>query len=274
MNNNNSILLIDPTFDPATASACNLLIKVGLDSFSYAILNKETNQVSAVFDEQECENGAQKFAERLKTDPYLTLPYQLVKVAVHTQNTIAVPNDLFNENSLTAHSQYFIEEPVGEIYTQTQSHFGFITIFALPKTTNELLTSFTEGRKCSHQAGLLALAEKLNGTVLILDFSVGSFNALYIQNQQVIFQQCYEIANLDEFNYYLLLMINQLSIDTKETNLQLAGIIHEGDDRYNCLLKYFSEVAFMATTTDLDQQVLEDMPAHYYSSLLALDQCV
>jgi hypothetical protein len=274
MNNNNSILLIDPAFDPATASSCNLLVKVGLDSFSYAILNKETNQVSAVFDEQECENGAQKFAERLKTDSYLTLPYQEVKVAVHAQNAIAVPNDLYTKDSLNAHAQFFTEAPVGDLYTQTQHHFGFTTIFSIPKTTNETLTSFTDGKKYSQHAGLLALAEKINDTTLLLDFSVGSFNALYIQNQQVVFQQCYEIDSQDEFNYYVLLMMNQLDINTKETNLYLTGIIHEGDDKYTCLLKYFSKADFIAASNDLDQQILDDMPSHYYSSLLALDQCV
>jgi len=274
MNNNNSILLIDPAFDPATASACNLLIKVGLDSFSYAIINKETNQVSAVFDEQECEDGAQKFAERLKTDSYLTLPYQEVKVAVHTENAIAVPNDLYTDDSINTHAQFFTETPVGDFYTQAQPHFGFTTIFSLPKTTNEALTGFIDGKKYSQHAGLLALAEKINETALLLDFSVGSFSALYIQQQQVVFQQCYEIENLDEFNYYLLLIINQLNINTKEANLHLTGIIHEGDDKCTCLLKYFSKADFIAASNNLDQQILDDMPAHYYSSLLALDQCV
>ena len=118
------------------------------------------------------------------------------------------------------------------------------------------------------------MGEKVNETALLLDFSVGSFNALYLQQQQVVFQQCYEIDNLDEFNYYLLLIINQLNINTKETNLHLTGIIHEGDDKYNCLLKYFSKADFIAPSNDLNQQILDDMPAHYYSSLLALDQCV
>ncbi|WP_316785294.1 DUF3822 family protein [Pedobacter frigiditerrae] len=271
---NNSILLIDPTFDPASASTCNLLVKVGLDSFSYAIINKETKQVNAVFDEQECDNGAQKFAERLKTDSYLKLPYQEVKFAIHTANTIAIPNDLYNEANLESHSQFFTESHSGNLYCQAQNHFGFTTIFTLLRAIDKTLEEFTYAKKYEQNAGLIQLAEKLDGYNLLLDFTVASFNVLFIKNQQVVFQQCYEIENTEEFNYYILLIINQLNINLQETALNLTGIINKGDEKYHCLLKYFSKADFISVDTDLNQEVLDDMPAHYYSSLLALNQCV
>ena len=121
---------------------------------------------------------------------------------------------------------------------------------------------------------MLAIAEKITASTLILDFTVASFTALYLKDNQVVFQQAYEIADSEEFNYYLLLMINQLIINTTETAVQLSGIVHENDDKYNCILKYFKQLSFISIQGNLDQQVLDDMPAHYYSSLLALDLCV
>lgn len=272
MNKSNSILLIDPSFDPAAAPNCTLLVKVGLDSFSYAIIDKETNAVSAVFDEQECKSGALKFAERLKTDSYLTLAYQDVKVAIHTPNMINIPNDLFREEELSAHAQFFATPHSENVYAHTQSYFGFTTIFSLPTPTEELLHNF-KGKKFQSTAGLLSLAEDKEETTLILDFTVTSFTALYLKNKQVIFQQCYEIENMEEFNYYLLLMVNQLQISTQDTKVHLSGIVHEGDETYNCIQKYFNHIEFISALKELNQQVLNDMPFHYYSSLLALDQC-
>ena len=66
MNTKNSILLIDPAFDTNTAVNCSLLVKIGIDTFSYAILDKETNKIIAVFDEQECEDVSKTLSERLK----------------------------------------------------------------------------------------------------------------------------------------------------------------------------------------------------------------
>ncbi|WP_199139086.1 DUF3822 family protein [Pedobacter sp. ASV12] len=273
MNSSNSILLIDPNFDPAKVSACNLLIKVGQDSFSYAIVNKETQQVNAVFDEQECENGLQKLSDRLKTDHYLTLPYQKVKVAVHTPNVIAVPNELYSEQLLANHTPYFIGSHTGSLYQQAHSHFGFTTVFALSKTAEDTLNSFNLSQLFTLDAGLLALAQNIGETGLLIDFTASSFQVLYLKNKQVVFQQNYEIDNLDEFNYYLLLIINQLGIEPKETPLFLSGIVHEGDERYNCLAKYFAQLQFVNGQPELDQSILDDMPSHYYSNLLALDQC-
>lgn len=275
MNNNNNILLIDPAFDPAASSACNLLVKVGTDHLSYAILNKETKQVYVVFDEQECEDGTLKLAERLKTDPYLTLAYQEVKTAIHTPDSIAIPNEAYNENSLTTHSKFLTGANQSNLYTQSLDHFGFTTIFALPKATDQLLsTHLSNPKRYQHNAGLFALAENVIGTALFLDFSVGSFHALYLKDQQVVFQQCYEIENIEEFNYYLLLIINQLNINPKETHIHLAGIIHQEDEKYNCLLKYFTSIQFIDIDNQPEQEILDEMPLHYYSSLLALDLCV
>lgn len=271
MDNKNSILLIDPAFEPSTANNCSLLVKVGSKNFSYAIINNETSRVSAVYDEQECENVTSKFAERLKTDLYLTLPYQEVKIALNTPNVITVPEELFSEENVGANAQYFPEDHSGNVYIDSQDHFGFKTIFSLPQATSSVL-NFTNPKFFHENAGLLNQAEQLNAASLILDFAVGSVNVIYLTNNRVIFQQSYEIDDAEELNYYLLLMINQLKID-RTAKIYVCGIIHENDQHYNCLSKYFDTIDFLTVSNDLDQEVVEDMPTHYYSSLLALSKC-
>ncbi len=276
MNNPNSILLIDPAFEPATSVNCSLLVKVGIDSFSYAILNKETNKVIAVFDEQECEDGSKKLNERLKNDPYLSLTYSEVKIAVYTENNISVPDSLYQSDDLTNNTQFFIKPYAQNLNTTAHANFGFTSVFAFSKITDELIDqSLTNSKKYQLHAALLKLAENIADTSLLLDFTAGSIHVLYLKEKQVLFQQCYEIENREEFNYYLLLMINQLSININETNAYVSGIIHDDDEKYNCLKQYFSTIHFLNPVDfNLDQKVLEDMPSHYYTTLLALDQCV
>jgi len=274
MNNSNSILLIDPEFDPATATSCNLLVKLGSDSFSYAIINKLSKKIIAVYDEQECEDVMLKLTERFKNDTYLTLPYQEVKIAIPTPNSIAVPNVFYDDYSLKSHAKLF-PNLSDKLYTQLQPHFDFTSIFSVSKNLDSLLRQYLPtAKKLQENTGLITIAEQLKETSLLLDFSVGSFNAVFINNQQVVFQQCYEIEQIEEFNYYLLLIINQLEMDTKKTAVFLSGIVHESDEKHNCMLKYFNDVEFLNVDSDLDQQILEDIPLHYYSNLIALNQCV
>jgi hypothetical protein len=271
MNKSNSILLINPVFDPATAPNCDLLVKVGFDSFSYAIVNRETKEVSAVYDEQECESGAKKLTERLKTDTYLTLSYREVKVAVYTENKIDIPDAFYNPDELDAYTQYFATPHTSNIYATGQVHFGLTTIFAVSKALDEAFNNF-KGKKYALSAGLLSLAEHMNETSLILDFTVGTFNAVYIKDKAIIFQHGYEIENAEEFNYFLLLLLDQLKINGN-TNVRLTGIVHESDEIYSCLQKYFENIEFLEAQNELNSAILDDMPAHYYSSLLALDKC-
>lgn len=270
MNTNNSILLLDASFDPNDAPLCSLLVNVGADSFSYAIVNNKTYKVCAVFDEQECEDATAKFNERIKTDTYLSLSYQDVRIAIETQNLIAIPSELYTEADIAVHTQYFADKHITNVYTKPQLQFGFTDIFTAP--TLNFTTALSDAKIFHQFAGLLHIAIGLEDT-LFFNFTAGSFNVVCVNADQVVFKQSYQIAHAEEFNYYLLLIINQLNIQTANMHVLLSGIVTEGDERYNCLLKYFNSVNFLTVDEELNAEVLDDMPAHYYVNLLALYQC-
>lgn len=275
MDNKNSILLVDPEFDLNTAADCDLLLKITPDSFSYAIIDKSNRQLKAVYDEQECENVPATLAHRLKNDIYLTLAFKDIKAAVYTLNTISIPNELFDPEQLNQYAKFFTEEQSDNLYTRPFSTFGFTSIFTLRKFTEQTLAaSLSNCKLYAQNAPVLALAARPDKTVLLLDFTAASFNALYTEGGRLIFQNFYQVDTAEEFNYYLLLIINQLKINTPATEVQLSGIIHTGDDRYQCIEKYFGTIIFnLPPAREIDHKILDDMPAHYYSSLLALDLC-
>lgn len=277
MNNQNSILLIDSAFDSNLSMHCNLLVKVSPDSFSYAIIHKELNKVIAVFDEQECEDGTKSLASRLKSDPYLAFTYREVKISIYTVNSIFIPNAFDDHENLNHHASFFAQTPTStNLYTTKHAHFGFTTIFSLSKLTEDLLhQSLINCKKYQHSASLLKLAENAPSSSILLDFTVGTVNVLYIKDKQVIFQQYYEIENVEEFNYYLLLMMKQLNLITDETSVEISGVIDEMDEKYKLLQQYFKTIQFLnISDKEMNQEVLSDMPTHYYTTLLALDQCV
>ena len=274
-NDKNSILLVDPEFDPNTASDCNLLLKITADSFSYAIIDRNSKQLKAVFDEQECGDIVSSLTLALKQDVYLRLSFKDIKVSVYTVNTIAIPNELYAEADLDVYAKFFTEEQSNTLYTQPENKFGFTSIFNLQVFVEDMLNTYLiNAKRFEQNAPVLALAPASNANSLLLDFTVGSVNALLIKEEKMIFQNTYEISNSEEFNYYLVLMIQELQLDTNTTVL-LSGIIHENDTIYTCISSYFNTISFnLPPAADIDYAILEDMPAHYYSSLLALDLCV
>lgn len=271
---NNSILLIDPSFEPANSQNLSLLVKIGADTFSYAIIDTENKFVHAVYDEQECTSGYEKLKERLKSDAYLKLNYKDVKVAAHTQNLLYVPQELFNESEITLYTKFFADTDVKNVYVQPSLQQRVQTIFALPSSLEQLINENWENcTKLQQNAGLTELATKIDVESIIIDFTVGSFQLIYVKDGNVIFTQSYQFDDVEELTYYLLLIVNQLNIDSKQASLKVCGIIHQGDDKWNSLAQYFDNITFLVISTKLDTNILDDMPAHYYTSLLALQQC-
>ncbi|WP_316823515.1 DUF3822 family protein [Pedobacter gandavensis] len=275
MSHKNSILLVDPEFDPSTAPDCNLLLKITADSFSYAIIDKTSNQLKAVYDQQESRNIPHDLAVKLKNDSYLNLPFKDIKVAVYSENSISIPTELFDAKNLNQYAKFFTEVPSDNLYVRPFAQYGFTSIFTLQRFMDETLTDTLLTCKLFDQvAPILAMVQDKGKKSLILDFTAASFTAVLTAGEKFIFRNCYEIENAEEFNYYLLLLIQQIQIDLIETEVLLSGIIHEDDAYYQCLEKYFRNITFNTPLSDqVDHKILEDMPAHYYSSLLALDIC-
>jgi hypothetical protein len=275
-NSKNSILLVDPEFDPSTAPDCDLLLKITADSFSYAIIDKKSRQLKAVFDHQECDDVSSALLFALKNDSYLQAAYREVKVSAYTPNIIAVPDEVFNTENLNSYANFFSEDQSDTLYTRPCPQFGFTSIFNLEKPTEELLNTYMGNAiRYEQNAPVLVLGSDVENNALVLDFTVGSFNALLIKDHKLIFQNSFQIENAEEFNYYVLLLIQELGLNAAETPVKASGIIHEEDGFYSCLQKYFTDIKFnLPPASDTDQAILEDMPAHYYSSLLALDLCV
>ena len=53
---NNSLLLVDPNFKTDASANCHLLLKITNDSFSYAVVGKDTEEINIIFDKQGCED--------------------------------------------------------------------------------------------------------------------------------------------------------------------------------------------------------------------------
>ncbi|WAC40089.1 DUF3822 family protein [Pedobacter sp. SL55] len=271
---NNSILLIDPNFDPANSANLSLLVKIGADTFSYVIIDQERKFVHAVYDEQECEDGYEKLKERLKNDTYLNLKYETVKIATHTQNVVYVPQELFNENEIALYTKFFADADSQNIYVQPSLQQNIYTVFSLPYSIEKIVNhNWQQSIKLEQNAGLLELAVQFDKETLIIDFTVGSFQFVYIKNNNIAFNQNYQFEDTEELTYFILLIVNQLNINMKQVAVNVCGIINDGDNKWSLLTQYFDKVEILTLVSDLDTTILDDMPAHYYTSLLALQTC-
>ena len=275
MNSKNSIILVDPDFDVDSADNCDLLIKVTTDNFSYAIIDRSKNCLMVLYDHQECKNVHSALSNLLKEDRHFDLPFRTVKASVFTRNTIAIPNDLFDSQKLNIYAKYFSTEQSEQLHLQNLPGQEFTSIFNLDHKMEELLiTSFGISKVFDHTAPLIALSNFVTEKHLTLDFTVGSFCAVLSDCGKLLFENCYDTVDAEEFNYFLLLIIHQLELDKQPIKVSLSGIIHEDDEKFKAIKQYFNNIVFNIPNAEkLDNKILDNMPNQYYSSLLAFRLC-
>ncbi|RYD79832.1 MAG: DUF3822 family protein [Sphingobacteriales bacterium] len=264
----NSLLLVDPNFKADTSVNSHLLLKITNDSFSYAVINKDSDEINVIFDKQGSEDIGHDLKSAFQTDAYLSQKYAAIKAAVHTSNFIFVPDEWFDADNLSVYHKFLGSD--SNVQTKHHSELGFNTLFSLNGTVTETLPGNTVVYPQS--SPLLALFSHLAGDALLIDFTASSFNLLFVKDNKVYFQNHYEAENAEEFNYFLLLIIEQLGL-SDSIPVYLQGIINEDDDYYNTLLKYFNNLYFFLPPGKHNSELLADMPKHYFSGLLALDLC-
>lgn len=265
---NNSLLLVDPNFKADASVNCHLLLKITNDSFSYAVINKESDEINVIFDKQGCEDVEQDLKFAFETDAHLAQSYGAIKAAIHTSNFIFIPDEWFDQENLSVYTKFMGSER--KIYTKHHDELGFNTLFSLDEKVEEKLPENTVFYPQS--SPLLALSGHLSGDALLVDFTATSFNVLFVKDKKITFQNHYEAENAEEFNYFLLLIIEQLGL-TESVPVYLQGIINEDDEYYSTLLKYFNNLYFFFPAGKQNSELLADMPKHYFSGLLALDLC-
>jgi hypothetical protein len=277
MNNNNSILLVDPNFNPNAAIHCNLLLKITADSFCYVIVNTRTNRVEVLYDRQDFQDHKQELLALIHADPYLRLSFNSVKVCSYTINSISIPNEFYAEGMLDTYAPYFTQV---ENYSSTVNSIAipsqeFKTVFLFPQVIEEAMNTYwPDAKKFEQTAPVLSDRKTEAGFQLVVDFTAGSFFAMLMRNGDLIFQNFFLTEDAEEFTYYLMLIFKQLKLEPAEIDVLISGIINEADPQQEVLQQYFRSVKWnVAKAETLENSILEDMPAHYYTSLLALDLC-
>ena len=265
---NNSLLLVDPSFKADASANCHLLLKITNDSFSYAVVSKDAEEIHVIFDKQGCEDVQKELKSAFEAGSYLSLNYAAVKAAIHTSNFIFIPDEWFDDENLSVYSKYLGSD--SKVYTKHNTKLGFNTVFCLDENVKAHLPEKTNVFPQSEP--LMVLFSHLADESLLIDFTAVSFNVLYTKDKKVVFQNHYESENAEEFNYFLLLMIEQLGLN-EAVPVYIQGIINEDDEHYNCLLKYFNQLYFFLPAGKQHSELLDDMPKHYFSGLLALDLC-
>ncbi len=282
---NNTIRLIDEHFESQHSGKCDLLIQVNATYISYAIIDKGQDQLRVLC--QTTLNGEdgnklsviEGIDQLLQTESHLKYHFRKIKISVETFKFTFIPSELYINSDLPDYTKFIQSISETDVLVTDIKSAQIKNVIAIPADLkNKLNSSFYEVYLFNQANSFIEGAKNLHNpsvhSQLFLNFSTEIFEAVLFQDSKLGFYNIFNYHNADEFNYFLLNMMQQLDVDKDKTLITLAGEIIESDEIYKRIEKYFSEITFADSKLLIHQSDLfKAIPSQLFFSLMSLNLC-
>ncbi len=282
---NNTIRLIDEHFESQHSGKCDLLIQINAAYISYAIIDKGQDQLRVLC--QTALNGKdaqlsalENIDNLLQTEPHLKYHFRKIKISLETFKFTFIPSELYTDSSLADYAKFI--QPVNEadiLLTDIKAAQSKNIIAVPAELQHKLRSCFHEVHLFSQADSFIEGAKNIHNTSslasqLFLNINETTFEAVLLQDAKFVFYNIFDYQNADEFNYFLLTIMQQLAIDRHKTRVTLAGDIIESDEIYKRIEKYFKDITFADSKLLARQSGLfKTIPSHLFFSLMSLGLC-
>lgn len=277
MNHNGILHFSEKDFSAEQAKDCELLFRVSADRLSYAIVNKQKNSLAALFDTVLIHPLAETFNQLVIPDPYIDFPFRKVKISAETFSFIFVPSGIFSGEHLSAYTNFVTSSQPSKLVTSHIPQAQLTSIANVGKAVLNPLTDKFPHAAISSQAEALikgGLSYPAERRTLILQFNTGTFEALLLSGNDIIFYNIFSTPTTDDFNYFLLLIIKQLELERSDTSVLLSGEIEKYSGNFRRASKYFNNISFADSTRFFSfPEAFRLVPVHQFFALLSLALC-
>ncbi|MEJ6979398.1 DUF3822 family protein [Pedobacter sp. P351] len=277
MNDFGIVHLKDEKFDTSQGDM-QLLIKITPRRISYAIIDARDNSLVVLHDSPISDSIENSLNDLSRDNEDFQLTFTAVKASVHTPNFTLIPTKYFTFDNMPEYEKLMQANGKSKTFISSINSDTIKCIKALNvQTTTPIINTLSGVRLFSQIEPLVEMGLKMGDTnpnKLLLQFGVDFFEACLISDEKLILYNLYQIKNTDDFNYYLLMIMEQLSINNKNTSVILAGNIEHGDESHSRVAKYFGDVRFADCTEIIKfSNVFDQSSKHRHLSLLGLLLC-
>lgn len=245
-------------FDPKTATY------VGFDEYEFK--NKEGN---AYFEE----------LGKVLENNWLNKNFNKVRVIWVNQTYTLIPKVLFEDSQKDAFLKFNHttnkDENTHSLFIDSQDA---MLIYSIPKKIENHLNNRIKSYKLSHFAQAYIEAESLSNKKkkerLSIAIEQHQLTIAYLESDRLIFFNSFEIRNSDDVLYFLLYVIEQLSIDREKCPIFLSGKVEKDSELYKLLYTYIADLKFASYDRTINTSaVLQEFPSHYYYTIFNQHLC-
>ena len=275
---------IDESFDIKLASEYLISIQIGLDGFSFCILDTRRNKY-VVFQHIPLIVGKLQFlARKIETifdqEEKLNASFNSVSITYSTDKATLIPKEYSGSASFLKIASVTNDTSRNEdIRTDEIPGFSYQLVYSYPKEMMTLLNKKYTDFKFNHKSiPLIASAvdqrsEKKN--TLLINFEKKYIRMIVLKDMQVALYNSFYFKNESDFLYYTLNTWQSLQFDPERDEILIGGYVADDSSFIRQLKKYISNVRFLKPSANFNYgNTFEKIQKHQFVSLLNTYPCV
>lgn len=266
------INLIDETFDPQKSNTYHLSILTDEISFSFCVLDTDTNKYLAI--------KALPFGE-IKEGLLGCKSFKSVTCAVAHNKFTLVPSALFDEENKKSFLDFNHSlENEEKIHSDTLLNIEAKNIFTISRNfESELRKQFINVHFIHNSTafieGLLIQNKNTKGKKVFADFHSSYFEVVILEEGKLLFSNGFNYKAAEDIAYYILFVYEQLHLNPEEVELILSGEIEKTAKEHSLLYNYVRHVKFASLPDEFKfSYKFDEIQSHKYRSLFMQYLCI
>lgn len=274
--------LFDETLDINSTNNYEISIQIGLNGFSFCLLDNLRNRFVMFRDYKLSTKEAgiiDEIRDIAEKDEFLSREYRRYRIVFNTEQGTIVPAGLYDP---AVKNEYFeLNHKLRDNYMVSNNKLtepDAYLLFGVRKDIFDLAISLFPDASISHQVKPLLnssfrQARKNKERYVRVHFDKGFFTLIIIADNELQFFNSFRVRNDSDILYYLLNSFNRFEVHN-DHKVYLSGNISKFDDLYNNLLRYIKTLKFSTPEGDFSMSyIFDEMATHQYCNLFNIVNC-
>lgn len=284
--------LSDNSFDSNHLNDYNLSILLSGDGFSYVVGQGQPLRIIELgsFEFIIPHNGSRilkdeqilnLFSVFVMNHPWLSKPMGRSNVWIENRYATLVPEALYDKNSLNDYLSFNTQIP--QNYIQKSDYLPSVdawNVFALPNEWEKQISLLFPSASIHHASSsfielIIAQSRIYSSPELVFIYPHRFyFELAYLVQSKLIFYNSFSYSTQEDFIYFVLFSLEQLSLNPEIISICLMGEIDAGSPLHLILTNYLRNVNFASRDNNVVYTyIFDQIPSHYFLTIIHSLQC-
>jgi hypothetical protein len=281
-----NIRFLDKSFQEDQTHLYILSLMYDEFGFTSCLFNSQQNRFIGFFnfpipEKSEVKNFAFHFEQLLSEYRWLTSKFEKVNFLLNNPYSTLIPLALFDAEKADSYLKFNLSEKSDySVNFDKLKNIATATIYYAPEGLTEKVSEIWPNSTFVHSGTslleILAINYKnlSNNKQVFVNVHEDRFELVYFKENKLHFYNSFKYKTKEDFIYFLLATLEQLSVNPEDAQLVLMGIIDKSGKLYEITYQYIRNIEFIERNENFSYSyVMEELLPHYNYVLFNVLQC-